>query len=368
MNPEYLVVGAGLSGAVIARHLADAGQCVLVVDRRPQLGGNVADFFHPSGIHVHRYGPHLFRTVSDEIWAFVNRFATFHPYQHQIKSLVDGRLENWPIAASYIRQVCGADWRPASAADAPRNFEEAALALMPELIYEKFVKRYNEKQWGVPAHRLEAALCRRFDVRLDDNPFLTPKAKHQGIPTEGYSKMVERMLAGIPLLLNCDYLQDREAFKTRKLTIFTGPIDEYFQFSLGKLDYRGQKRVHTYHADQDWLQPCGQVNNPGDDPHIRDIEWKHLMRPDYAGRIRGTLLTRETPYSPQSPEDYEYPFPDDRNRRLFEAYQGLARREFGVLICGRLGEYRYYDMDHAIARATTLAKRILTPSLLMEET
>ncbi|MFO0817936.1 MAG: FAD-dependent oxidoreductase [Pirellulales bacterium] len=363
MTSDYVIVGAGLTGAVMARHLVDAGEQVVVLDRRPQLGGNVADYFHPSGIHVHRYGPHLFRTVSDEIWSFVNRFATFHPYQHRIKSVVDGELENWPIAASYIRRVCGERWTPARASDSPANFEEAALSLMPEVIYEKFVKRYNEKQWGVPAHRLEAALCRRFDVRMDDNPYLTPKAKHQGIPTEGYSRMVERILEGIPLVLNFDYLADRDCFKARKRVIFTGPIDEFFGFSLGKLDYRGQKRTHTYHADVDWRQPCGQVNNPNGAAHIRDIEWKHMMRPDYAERIRGTFLTRETPYSPQSPEDYEYPFPDDLNRNLFSEYQRLAATEPGVLICGRLGEYRYYDMDHAIGRAMTLVKNLLSPAL-----
>lgn len=145
-----------------------------------------------------------------------------------------------------------------------------------------------------------------------------------------------------------------------KLLVFTGPIDEYFGFELGNLAYRGQRRRHTYHADAEWLQPCAQVNEPGEPAHIRDVEWKHLMRPDYAGRIRGTLLTRETPWSPDGPEHYEYPLPDERNQKLYEQYRAMAAKERPVLICGRLGEYRYYDMDHAIGQAMTLAKAILS--------
>jgi UDP-galactopyranose mutase len=359
MWSDYVIVGSGLTGAVIARLLTDAGQRVMVLDRRPQLGGNVADYVHPSGINVHRYGPHLFRTVSDDIWKFVNRFATFHPYQHQIRSWVDGKLENWPIAGSYIRRVCGEAWQP-EFTRRPANFEEAALGLMPRVIYETFVKGYSEKQWGVPARTLSAKLCRRFDVRADDNPYLTPQAKYQGIPTEGYSAMMERMLAGIPLVLNFDFLKDREAFKARKKLIFTGPIDEFYEFELGRLEYRGQRRQLTYLPEVDWAQPCAQLNNPGAGEHIRDVEWKHLMRGDLAARIQGTVLTRETPWSPENPENYEYPFPDERNEQLYEAYRQLAQQDPQTLICGRLGEYRYYDMDHAIGRAMTLARHLLT--------
>ncbi len=358
---DYLIVGAGLTGAVLARKLSDTGSSCMIVDRREHIAGNVADYTHPSGIQVHRYGPHLFRTNSPEIWDFVNRFAEFHSYRHQIKSSVDGQLENWPIAASYIRRVIGDAWRPEFDGK-PANFEEAALSLMPRVVYEKFVKGYSEKQWGVPARMLAARLCTRFDVRHDDDPYLTPRHAYQGIPTEGYSHMVERMLTGIPVLLNFDYLKDRDCFRARRKVIFTGPIDEFFNFELGKLAYRGQRRELTYVADQSWLQPCAQVNCPGDGAHIRDIEWKHLMRPDYASRISGTLITRETPWSPDSPEAYEYPFPDEANDRLYQSYRELAATMPEVLICGRLGEYRYYDMDHAIARAMTLTKKLLKDS------
>lgn len=361
-TPDYLIIGSGLTGAVIARQLTDAGWNVLVLERRAHIGGNVHDHVHPSGIRVHTYGPHYFRTNNDTIWEFVNRFASFTPYQASLKSWVDGRFENWPIARSYIQSVIGAQWEPAFRGE-PENFEEASLALMPKLIYEKFVKGYTEKQWGVPAKTLATELAKRFDVREDDDPRLM-RHRHQGIPTNGYADMMQRILAGIPIILNCDYLQDRALFSAHKKTIFTGSIDEYFGNDLGKLAYRGQQREHEYMPDIDFAQPCGQVNNP--DPtngsYIRTLEWKHMMPAHFATRIQGTVLTRETPFSPQDPNQFEYPVPDQVNTKLHAAYMERAAQLPNVLICGRLGEYKYYDMDQAIARALLLAKRILAES------
>ncbi len=359
MKRDYVIVGSGLTGAVIARRLADAGKDIIIVERRSRLGGNVADAMHPSGVNVHIYGPHLFRTESEEIWQFVNRFAKFHTYRHQVKISIDGNLENWPIANSYIRLVCGENWRPDLRKIEPRNFEEAALNLMPRVIYEIFVKEYTEKQWGVPAITLLAKLCKRFDVRNNDNPYLTPDALHQGVPTKGYSHLMNRILRGIPVVLNCDYLKNRHEFGHHKRLIFSGPIDEYFGYELGKLAYRGQRRKTNHIVDVNWRLPCGVVNTPRNKNHIRKIEWKHFMRPDYANQIRGTVLTWEMPYSPENPDDYEYPFPDENNQTLYERYRELADVETGLMICGRLGEYRYYDMDHAIARAMELADEIL---------
>ena len=363
---DYLIVGSGLTGAVIARMLADAGREVLVLDRRSHPGGNVHDERHDSGIRVHTYGPHYFRTGSASIWTFVNRFASFYGYEASLKSLVDGRLENWPIAASYIRRTVGEDWKPAFSGT-PKNFEEASLAMMPEPVYEKFVKGYTEKQWGVPASSLSAKLAGRFDVREDDDPRLK-RHRYQGIPVGGYSRFMDEMLKAIPLELDRDYLTLKSDYRFRRQLVFTGPIDEYFGFDLGRLAYRGQEREHEYLPECDYYQPCGQVNNPDpiDGAHIRTLEWKHMLAPDELSHVKGTVITRETTVTPTEPERYEYPFPDDANQRLYEEYRKRAAEDSRVLICGRLGEYRYFDMDQAIGRAMVLGKRLLggeTPDL-----
>jgi len=356
---DYLIVGAGLTGAVIARDLRDSGASVWVVDRRYHLGGNIHDHVHPSGIRIHTYGPHYFRTNDDELWKYVNRFAAFYRYEPALVSLVDGAFENWPIAGSYIKKTVGKDWK-VSFTGTPNNFEEAALSMMPSLVYHKFVKGYTEKQWGVSATALEAGLAKRFDVRDDDEPRLM-RHRYQGIPIEGYTKFAETILSRVPVTLGFDYLQNKEIFSFNKKIIFTGPIDEFFGFDAGRLKYRGQRRTHEYHSEQNQLQPCGQVNNP--DPlngaHIRTLEWKQMMVPDYADRIQGTVLTQETPFTPDDPSDYEYPFPDRANAALYEVYRKRANAIGGLLICGRLGEYRYFDMDQAIARARLWARRIL---------
>lgn len=359
MLVDFVVVGSGLTGAVIARTLAEAGQSVLVVERRSHLGGNVFDETHQSGIRIHKYGPHYFRTNSDKIWQFVNRFARFQPFEAVLKSYVDGRYENWPVAGSYIRRAVGQNWQP-EPLEEPRNFEEASLAMMPRLVYEKFVRGYTEKQWGVPAASLAAGLAKRFDVRHDDEPRLM-RHRYQGVPANGYATFMQELLKGIRVVLNCDYLLRKAELPARKMVVYTGPIDEYFGFCFGKLKYRGQRRQHEYLPDSDWAQPCVQVNNPdpANGPHIRSIEWKHIMAPEYARRIHGTVLTREITYTPSDANDYEYPFPDDASSLLYSLYAQRAQAIPDLLVCGRLGEYRYYDMDQAIARAQVLAERIV---------
>jgi UDP-galactopyranose mutase len=362
ISTDYVIVGAGLTGAVIARTLVDANRDVLVVDRRDHMGGNVHDSAHTSGIRVHTYGPHYFRTSSERVWDFATRFASFYRYEAAVLSEVEGELVQWPIAGNYIRQKLGSQWRP-EFTGTPGNFEEAALSLMPRPIYEKFVKQYNEKQWGVPAHVLSARLCKRFDVRHDNEPRLKPNAKYQGLPRPGYAAWTRNILAGIPVLLNFDYLSRRDEIKARKWLVFSGPIDEFFGFNLGRLAYRGQRRKHTYLPDvARFAQVCGQINNPthAGGAHIRTLEWKHMMPPDTAARIRGTVLTTETPFTPQQPNDYEYPLPDEANAKRYQAYRRQAEALTRVVLCGRLGEYRYYDMDQAIARALALGEKLLT--------
>jgi UDP-galactopyranose mutase len=359
-----LIIGSGLTGAVLARTLVDAGKNVLVIDRRSHLGGNVHDHVHPSGIRIHTYGPHYFRTNDDRLWSFVNRFGLFYRYEPELKSWVDGRYENWPIAGSYIRRQLGDRWEPGFKGR-PANFEEASLSMMPRLIYDKFVKGYNEKQWGVPASELSAGLARRFDVRDDDEPRLM-RHKHQGLPERGYADWMHRMLEGIPVTLNCDYLSHRDEFRWVTRVVFTGAIDEYFGYELGRLKYRGQERQHEYLPDIGFAQPCGQVNNPDpkNGPHIRTLEWKHMMPAEHVQRIHGTVLTREITITPTAPDCFEYPFPDEANNRLYRAYRERAEGIPNLLVCGRLGEYRYFDMDQAIARAQLLARGVLEGRLI----
>ena len=360
MKVDYLVVGSGLTGAVIARTLADLNRDVLVVDRRPHIGGNVHDHTHESGIKIHTYGPHYFRTSSDRIWEWVNRFSEFNYFAARVGTVVDDQVERWPLAESYVRRRSGDNWTP-SFNGTPSNFEEAALSLMPVDIYRDFVKEYNEKQWGVQCTELDAELCKRFDVRSTDESRLTPNAKHQGLPKHGYASMTQEMFRGIPLLLNFDYLKRKEELTAKKALIFTGPIDEFYDFEYGRLHYRGQKRTHHYDPDANFIQKREQLNNPTHrgGEHIRTIEWKHLMLPDIGNRIKGSVVTTETPYSPTDPSCYEYPFPSKENRKLYKQYRSRVDSTDGLFIAGRLGEYRYYDMDQAIGRAMTIAEKVM---------
>lgn len=360
MEGDVVIVGSGLTGAVIARTLRDAGKQVLVVERRGHVGGNVHDHFHPSGVRIHTYGPHYFRTNNLKLWQFVQQFGEFYEYRPVVKTFVDGSYESWPIGSRYIEQLVGDSWEPPFKGE-PTNFEEASLAMMPRVVYEKFVKGYTEKQWGVPATTLDASLARRFEVRTDDDATFM-RHRYQGIPVEGYASLMSRMLSGIRVILNCDYLEHQDDFRARKMLVFTGPIDAFFGHDQGPLAYRGQQRTHRYIPDVEGFElPAGQVNNP--DPatgaHIRTLEWKHMMEPGFASRVTGTVLSTETPFSPDTPDRMEYPFPDQRNAALYQNYRTRADGLDNVLICGRLGDYRYYDMDHAIARARWLAKRLL---------
>ncbi len=356
---DYLIVGSGLTGAVLARLLHETGREVLVLDRRQHLGGNVHDELHQSGIRFHTYGPHLFRTNSQGIWSFVNQYADFYPYQHQVSTFIDEQFEAWPITQDYLERTVGQHWTPGFTGK-PTNFEEASLKIMPSVVYEKFVRDYTIKQWGVAPTSLAPELAKRFDVRTaNDRRF--SRQKYQGLPVGGYAALMRSLLTGIEVRTGVDFLQCRDRFHVRRNLIFTGPIDEYFGFDFGKLQYRGQRRASRFLADVEREQPDTVVNYPAldDGDFVRQIEWKQMMSPSEQKQLTGTLLTTETPFSPASADEFEYPFPDKSNAELYSKYRRRADAEEQLLMCGRLGEYRYYDMDHAIGRAFVLAKRVL---------
>jgi UDP-galactopyranose mutase len=360
IKADFIIVGAGLTGATIARILTDHNQDVIILDRKNHLAGNVYDYRHESGAMVHKYGPHYFRCGSEKIWNFLNRFTEFYNWSATLRSKVNGEYLNWPVNLDYIEKIAGKDWEKFKFTGDPSNFEEACLAKMPLQLYELFIKGYTEKQWGVKTTELDKELAVRITINKSNVNTLTPDHKWNALPRHGYTEMVKDMIGDIPLILDFDYLQNRDKVLAGKMLIFTGPIDEFFGYKFGKLKYRGQNRRIEHLVDTDQYQPYIQVNYPStDDPRIRTIEWKHLMHPDEKKLVKGTLLTHETPFTPENANQYEYPFPDKINKSLYNQYRNNAEQLRDTLICGRLGEYRYYDMDQAIGRAMMLASGIL---------
>lgn len=356
---DYLVVGSGLTGSTIARCLHDQGREVLVLERRRHRGGNVHDFTTENGLRVHTYGPHYFRCSSPRIWEFVGRFAEFYPFAPIVQCRVQDRFESWPVNRQQFEAFPG--WEKLRPTRPPENFEDACLQKMPRPVYERFIEGYTRRQWGVPPKSLDAALADRIRINEPHEKALTPQHRHQVLPRHGYAHMMDQMLHEIPCQISVDFLQQRHEFQARKALIFTGPIDEFFGFDLGRLRYRGQRRVHQTFPQPGPLQPCPQVNYPNAPEHdpIRTIEWRHLAHPKLQTDLRETVVTGEFPFSPTDPDQFEYPFPDAENRHLYELYRERAKTLPNLLICGRLGEYRYFDMDQAIGRALMLAQGLI---------
>lgn len=366
IKADFVIVGSGLTGSTIARILSDYQQDVIILERKDHIGGNVFDYKHESGAMIHKYGPHYFRCGSEKIWNFVNRFSEFYNWSSVLMSKVNGEYLNWPVQQSYIEKIAGNDWQLFRGE--PKNFEEACLAKMPQQLYELFIKGYTEKQWGVKCTELDKELANRITINKTNVVTLTPNHKWNALPRYGYTALMHNMLRDIRIETDFDYLENRDQVIAQKMLIFTGPIDEFFEYKYGKLKYRSQNRTIEYLPDTGQYQPYIQVNYPNpNEPRIRTIEWKHLMHNEDKKKVRGTLLTHETPYTPDSPHQYEYPFPDKINKSLYEKYKAEADLLQNVLICGRLGEYRYYDMDQAIGRAMTFASTILTRFFVTEK-
>lgn len=381
---DYLVVGAGLYGAVFAHEARKAGKSVRVIDRRPNIAGNVYTE-DVEGIHVHKYGAHIFHTNDTEVWNYVQQFATFNRFTNSPVANYHGELYSLPFnmytfnrmwgvvtpeeAAAkideqkrdYIAQKQAERGLAADAPFEPQNLEEQAISLIGVDIYEKLIKGYTEKQWGRPCTELPSFIIKRLPVRLtfDNNYF---NALYQGIPVGGYTQMVANMLDGIEVELGVDYLADKAKYDAlAEKVVYTGAIDAYFGYQLGTLEYRSV-RFETELLDQPNFQGNAAVNyTDRETPWTRIIEhkWFEFGR-DAEGRdLPKTVISREFSSEWKPGDEPYYPVNDEKNGALYQAYKKLADAETRVIFGGRLGEYKYYDMDKVIASALEMSRQEL---------
>lgn len=361
MRFDYLVVGAGLFGAVFAHEAALRGKKCLVLDKRPHVGGNIYTG-SLEGIDIHEYGAHIFHTSDRRIWAYMNRFAEFNHFVNAPIAVYQGKVYNLPFNMNTFYQLWGIrdpkEAREKIASQVvglpigePRNLEEQALKLVGPDIYEKLIKGYTEKQWGRDCRELPPFIIKRLPLRFtfDNNYFNDP---YQGIPKGGYTRIVEQLLTGCEVLLNTDYFNFRTSNPDAAgKTIYTGMLDEYFGYRLGRLAYRSLRFEHEV-VDSDNVQGNAVVNyTERSVPYTRIIEHKHF---DF-GRQPKSVITREYPAEWHSGMVPYYPVNDERNNALYEQYSQLARQEKNVIFGGRLAGYRYYDMDKTIACALDTA-------------
>lgn len=372
MKYDYLVVGAGLYGAVFARQAADAGKKVLVIDRRSHIGGNVYTE-KVEGIDFHKYGAHIFHTNNEAVWRYVNRYVSFNRFTNSPVANYKGELYSLPFNMYTFNKMWGVvtpeqaqekieNQRREAGIVEPRNLEEQAISLVGVDIYEKLIKGYTQKQWGRPCRELPSFIIKRLPVRFtfDNNYF---NALYQGIPLGGYTRLVENLLKGVEVRLNLDYLehkQELDALADRVL--YTGPIDAYFGYSLGALEYRSVRFEHEL-LDKPNFQGNAAVNyTDAETPYTRIIEHKWFtFGKDEQGRdLPKTIISREYSSEWHPGDEPYYPVNDDKNSALYERYKALGQQEQGVFFGGRLGEYKYYDMDAVIAAALEAAERELT--------
>ncbi len=360
---DYLIVGAGLFGATFAREMTERGKRCLVIDRRTHIAGNVYTELI-EGIDVHVYGAHIFHTSDERVWQYVNRFATFNRYTNAPVANYRGEIYNLPFNMNTFNKMWGVitpaeamakieEQRAAHATREPKNLEEQAIHLVGTDIYEKLVKGYTEKQWGRDCRELPPFIIRRLPVRFvyDNNYF---NDRYQGIPVDGYTAMVARMLDGIEVRLGVEYLANRASLSALAETVvYTGTVDSYFGYCYGNLAYRNV-RFETEILDVANYQGNAVVNyTDRETPYTRIIEHKHFT----FGTQPRTVISREYSVEWRPGDEPYYPVNDEENGALYEKYRALAEREPNVIFGGRLGEYRYYDMDAVIASALDAAAK-----------
>lgn len=369
---DYLVVGAGLYGAVIAREAADAGKKVLVLDKRPHIAGNIYTQ-KTEGIQVHTYGAHIFHTNNAAVWRYVNRFSDFNRFTNSPIANYHGELYSLPFNMHTFNKMWGVvtpreaaekieKQKKNAAISTPDNLEEQAISLVGTDIYEKLIKGYTEKQWGRPCKELPAFIIKRLPVRFtfDNNYF---DALYQGIPTKGYTQLVANMLDGIEVQLNTDYLAKKQYYDDiADYVIYTGPIDAYFGYRLGALQYRSV-RFETEVLDIPNFQGNAAVNyTDSETPWTRIIEHKWFVfgKDEQGNDLPKTVISREYSSEWHPGDEPYYPINDEANNCLYQKYKALALQERRVIFGGRLGEYKYYDMDTTVAAALETANTLLS--------
>lgn len=362
---DYLIVGAGLFGATCANLLSKQGKKILVIDKRNNIGGNVYTE-NIEGINVHKYGAHIFHTNDDKIWKYVNGFAMFNKFINSPIAIYKNEVYNLPFNMNTFSKIWKDVFTPADALRhieeekkeikaEPKNLEEQAISLVGRTIYEKLIKEYTEKQWGKKCSELPAFIIKRLPVRFtyDNNYF---DDKYQGIPIGGYTKLVKAMLDGVEVKLNADFFDNKEQYMnmTEKI-IYTGALDEYYNYELGKLEYRSLK-FDTKIIDKVNYQGNAVVNYTGNEvAYTRVIEHKHF---EYNSTSPKTVITFEYPSDYTDGMEKYYTINDDKNNKLAYEYKKLSKQEDRVLFGGRLAEYKYYDMDDVIKSAMTLCDNI----------
>ncbi|HZQ06713.1 MAG TPA: UDP-galactopyranose mutase [Anaerolineae bacterium] len=364
---DYFVVGAGFAGSVIAERLArDAGKRVLLVDRRNHIGGNAFDHYNKDGILVHKYGPHIFHTNSQEIFEYLSQFTEWYPYQHRVLASVDGQLVPIPINLTTINKLYGLNLNSFEMQDfldkvaEPREpictSEDVVVSRVGRELYEKFFRNYTRKQWGMDPSELDAAVTARVPVRTncDDRYF---GDRFQAMPRHGYTRMFENMLdhPNIKILLNTDYREVQALVPFREM-IYTGPIDEFFDFRYGKLPYRSLEFKHETH-DKPVFQPVAVVNYPNEHLYTRITEFKYLTGQEHSK----TSIVYEFPRAEGDPY---YPVPRPENAALYAKYKALADELVNVHFIGRLATYKYYNMDQVVGQALTLYKKLSGRTIL----
>ena len=368
---DYLIVGAGLYGATVARQLTDAGKTVLVIDKRDHIAGNVYTEKVES-INFHKYGAHIFHTNNSEVWNFVQRFAIFNRFTNYPVENYKGELFSLPFNMYTFNKMWGVVTPEEAVAKIeeqrkeitgePKNLEEQAISLVGRDIYEKLIKGYTEKQWGRDCKVLPSFIIKRLPVRLtfDNNYF---NALYQGIPIGGYTKMVENMLSGIEVRLGVDFFEHKEELMAQaEIVIYTGPIDAFFNFSLGTLEYRSV-RFENEVLDIPNFQGNAAVNyTDRETPWTRIIEhkWFEFGKDENGNDLPKTVISREYSSEWKPGDEPYYPVNDEKNSNLYAQYRALAEQEENVIFGGRLGEYKYYDMDQVIAAALQKSSELLS--------